>query len=135
MFQSFKDFNGQIFNGLGGGFSCRCSVDDVNACVMFFKGGKEVLSYKGQEANDVLDFVLSEYYKDEKSTIEGCFNMWLFEHFLSCNGNFARDTSLGQTEDEKYVILLRELKSLKTNINNLWRSVRHIEKCLEEKEL
>jgi len=81
MFEKITDFDGRIFLNLWGGFSCECFADGINTFVMFYINGKEVLSLSGNDANDVLDFVLSEYYVNENSTIEDGFSTWLMEHY------------------------------------------------------
>lgn len=82
MLEKITDFDGRRFLNLWGGFSCVCFVDDINTFVTFYDvKDKEVLSLSGNEANDILDFVLSEYYKNENSTIEDGFSNWLIEHY------------------------------------------------------
>lgn len=82
MFEKFTDFNGKRFPNLWGDFSCECFVDGVNTFVMFYIKDKEVvLSFSGNDANDILDFVLSKYYENENSTIEDGFSNWLMEHY------------------------------------------------------
>ena len=36
---------------------------------------------EGEEANDLLDFVLSYYYENENTKIEDGFSSWLIEHY------------------------------------------------------
>lgn len=81
MFEKFTDFDGKQFLNLWGGFSCECFVDGINTFVMFYIKDEEVLSLSGNDANDVLDFVLSEYYENENSTIEDGFSTWLMGHY------------------------------------------------------
>ena len=81
MFEKITDFDGKQFLNLWGGFSCECFVDGINTFVMFYIKDKEVLSLSGNDANDVLDFVLSEYYENENSTIEDGFSTWLMGHY------------------------------------------------------
>ena len=81
MFEKFTDFDGKQFFNLWGGFSCECFVDGINTFVMFYIKDEEVLSLSGNDANDVLDFVLSEYYENENSTIEDGFSTWLMGHY------------------------------------------------------
>lgn len=81
MFEKFTDFDGKQFLNLWGGFSCECFVDGINTFVMFYIKDEEVLSLSGNTANDILDFVLSEYYENENSTIEDGFSTWLMGHY------------------------------------------------------
>ena len=81
MFEKITDFDGKQFLNLWGGFSCVCFVDGINTFVTFYVKDKEVLSLSGNDANDILDFVLSEYYKNENSTIEDGFSTWLIEYY------------------------------------------------------
>lgn len=81
MFEKITDFDGKQFLNLWGGFSCECFADGINTFVMFYIKDKEVLSLSGNDANDVLDFVLSEYYENENSTIEDGFSTWLMGHY------------------------------------------------------
>ena len=81
MFEKITDFDGKQFLNLWGGFSCVCFVDGINTFVTFYVKDKEVLSLSGNDANDILDFVLSKYYENENSTIEDGFSTWLIEHY------------------------------------------------------
>ena len=64
---------------------------------MFYIKDEEVLSFSGNDANDILDFVLSEYYKNENSTIEDGFSTWLMEHYDNVMPTFGEKTKEEET--------------------------------------
>ena len=51
---------------------------------------------EGEEANDLLDFVLSYYYENENTKIEDGFSSWLIEHY-------------GESEDIKDVLSVNDI--------------------------
>lgn len=97
MFEEITDFDGKQFFNLWGGFSCECFADGINTFVMFYIKDEEVLSFSGNDANDILDFVLSEYYKNENSTIEDGFSIWLMEHYDNVMPTFGEKTKEEET--------------------------------------
>lgn len=92
MFEKITDFDGKQFLNLWGGFSCECFVDGINTFVMFYIKDEEVLSLSGNDANDILDFVLSEYYENENSTIEDGFSTWLMGHYDNVMPTFDKNS-------------------------------------------
>lgn len=80
MFEKIVDFHNTKFSNLWRGYSCECFVDGDNVFVNFFKDKQEI-SICGDEANDLLDFVLSYYYENESTKIEDGFSSWLIEHY------------------------------------------------------
>lgn len=92
MFEKITDFDGKQFLNLWGGFSCECFADGINTFVMFYIKDEEILSLSGNDANDILDFVLSEYYKNENSTIEDGFSTWLMGHYANVMPTFDKNS-------------------------------------------
>lgn len=92
MFEKITDFDGAKFENLWGGFSCECFADGVQTFVMFYKDNEEVLSYSGNEANDLLDFVLSEYYENDDTIIEDGFSTWLMGYYNDVVPTFNNKT-------------------------------------------
>ena len=92
MFEKITDFDGKQFLNLWGGFSCECFADGINTFVMFYIKDEEILSLSGNDANDILDFVLSEYYKNENSTIEDGFSTWLMGHYDNVMPTFDKNS-------------------------------------------
>lgn len=80
MFEKIVDFHNAKFNNLWRGYSCECFVNGDNVLVNFRKDKQEI-SICGDEANDLLDFVLSYYYENENTKIEDGFSSWLVEHY------------------------------------------------------
>jgi hypothetical protein len=97
MFEKITDFDGKQFLNLWGGFSCECFADGINTFVMFYIKDEEVLSLSGNGANDVLDFVLSEYYENENSTIEDGFSTWLMGHYDNVMPTFGEENEKEET--------------------------------------
>ena len=97
MFEKITDFDGKQFLNLWGGFSCECFVDGINTFVMFYIKDEEVLSLSGNDANDILDFVLSEYYENENSTIEDGFSTWLMGHYDNVMPTFVEENKKEET--------------------------------------
>ena len=97
MFEKITDFDGKQFLNLWGDFSCECFVDGINTFVMFYIKDKEVLSLSGNGANDVLDFVLSEYYENENSTIEEGFSTWLMGYYNNNIPTFDKEAEIEDT--------------------------------------
>lgn len=97
MFEKITDFDGKQFLNLWGGFSCECFADGINTFVMFYIKDEEVLSLSGNGANDVLDFVLSEYYENENSTIEDGFSTWLMGHYDNVMPTFGEENEKEDT--------------------------------------
>ena len=117
MFEKITDFNGKRFLNLWGGFSCKCFVDGIKTFVMFYIKDEEVLSLSGNGANDVLDFVLSEYYENENSTIEEGFSTWLMGYYNNNIPTFDKESEIEDTLTTDdiplsvlYKILLKEWK-------------------------
>lgn len=97
MLEKITDFDGKQFHNLWGGFSCECFADGINTFVMFYIKDEEVLSLSGNGANDVLDFVLSEYYENENSTIEDGFSTWLMGHYDNVMPTFGEENEKEET--------------------------------------
>ena len=97
MLEKITDFDGKQFLNLWGGFSCECFVDGINTFVMFYIKDEEVLSLSGNGANDVLDFVLSEYYENENSTIEDGFSTWLMGPYDNVMPTFGEENEKEET--------------------------------------
>jgi len=97
MLEKITDFDGKQFLNLWGGFSCECFADGINTFVMFYIKDEEVLSLSGNGANDVLDFVLSEYYENENSTIEDGFSTWLMGHYDNVMPTFGEENEKEDT--------------------------------------
>ena len=117
MFEKITDFDGKQFLNLWGGFSCECFADGINTFVMFYIKDEEILSLSGNDANDILDFVLSEYYKNENSTIEDGFSTWLMGHYDNVMPTFDKEAEIEGTltTDDislsvSYKILLKDWK-------------------------
>lgn len=112
MFEKITDFDGKQFFNLWGGFSCECFVDGINTFVMFYVKDEEVLSLSGNDANDILDFVLSEYYENENSTIEDGFSTWLMGHYDNVVPTFGEETESEEvltTDDIPLSVLYKTL--------------------------
>lgn len=112
MFEKITDFDGKKFLNLWGSFSCKCFADGINTFVMFYVNNEEVLSLSGNDANNLLDFVLSEYYKNENSTIEDGFSTWLMEHYDNVMPTFEEETKEEETlttEDIPLSVLYKTL--------------------------
>ena len=112
MIEKITDFDGKQFLNLWGGFSCECFADGINTFVMFYVNNEEVLSLSGNDANNILDFVLSEYYKNENSTIEDGFSTWLMEHYDNVMPTFGEETKEEETlttEDIPLSVLYKTL--------------------------
>ena len=69
MFEKIVDFHNAKFNNLWRGYSCECFVNGDNVLVNFRKDKQEI-SICGDEANDLLDFVLSYYYENENTKMK-----------------------------------------------------------------
>lgn len=62
MFEKIVDFHNAKFSNLWKGFSCECFIEDDKRLITFRKDELEIL-VEGEEANDLLDFVLSFFMK------------------------------------------------------------------------
>lgn len=91
-FEKITDFDGSKFENLWGGFSCKCIADGIVTFLMFYKDGEERLSLSGNNANEVLDFVLSEYYKNDNTKIEDGFSTWLLEYYDDVVPTFEKNS-------------------------------------------
>ena len=80
MFEKIVDFHNAKFSNLWKGFSCECFIEDDKRLITFRKDELEIL-VKGEEANDLLDFVLSYFYENENAKIEDGFSSWFIEHY------------------------------------------------------
>lgn len=80
MFEKIVDFHNAKFSNLWKGFSCECFIEDDKRLIRFRKDELDIL-VEGEEANDLLDFVLSYYYENENTKIEDGFSSWLIEHY------------------------------------------------------
>lgn len=105
MFEKISDFHNTKFDNLWGGFSCVCFVTDTNTRIVFYKDGKEHILLSGNQANDLIDFVLSEYYENEHTIIEDGFSTWLM-------GYYDKPKSEPDENNDKNVIdtLLKDLR-------------------------
>ena len=61
MFEKIVDFHNAKFSNLWKGFSCECFIEDDKRLITFRKDELEIL-VEGEEANDLLDFVLSYFF-------------------------------------------------------------------------
>ena len=91
-FEKITDFDGSKFENLWGGFSCKCIADGIVTFLMFYKDGEERFSLSGNDANEVLDFVLSEYYKNDNTKIEDGFSTWLLEYYDDVVPTFEKNS-------------------------------------------
>ena len=108
MFEKIVDFHNAKFSNLWKGFSCECFIEDDKRLITFRKDELEIL-VEGEEANDLLDFVLSYYYENENTKIEDGFSSWLIEHY-------------GESEDIKDILSVNDIP-LPRNAN---RKLKHI---------
>lgn len=137
MFEKISDFHNAKFSNLWGGFSCECFVDDINMIVSFY-GNNESFSLNGSEAEDILDFVLSEYYENENTVIEDGFNKWLKNYY---NNNLP---SSGQTKEEKpeednleilYNMVVKEWKKQDKIIKKQKKEIKYLRQRLEKSSI
>ena len=151
MFEKITDFDGKKFQNLLDGISCECFADNVSTFVIFYKNGKEFRSFSGNEANDILDFVLSEYYTMEMPAIEDAFNKWLGEYInnneaynavSADNGKVEYNTALpfdNVTLSARYNCLLQDWNRLNKIIGKLCGKIkaknRYIRKLKDENRL
>lgn len=91
-FEKITDFDGSKFENLWGGFSCKCIADGIVTFLMFYKDGEERFSLSGNDANEVLDFVLSEYYKNDNTKIEDGFSTWLLKYYDDVVPTFEKNS-------------------------------------------
>ena len=135
MFVKISDFNNTTFNDLWGGFSCDCVVDETNKIISFYRDG-EAFSLSGNEVEDILDFVLSEYYENENTLIEDGFSNWLKKH------HNIPTLSSGHTEEEKpteednletlYNVVMKEWNRQNKIIKNQKNQIKRLKQKLDK---
>ena len=133
-FEKIADFNGEVFLGLWNDFNCRCYVNEDVVLVTFFKpffepeeNRQDKLIIKGNNAVDLLDYVLSEYYKGDNLNIEDCFNSWLIKNYKVEDGKVEYTTDLpfdNVSWEEKYKCLLSDWNNQNDNIKFLCRTIK-----------
>ena len=136
MFEKFTDFNGKQFQNLWGGLSCECFVDSVSTYITFYLGDEEVLCLSGNEGNDILDSVLSQYYINEESTIEDCFSSWLKEYYNnneSAIGDEVKSKATPKNDDIPLSTLYKNLLKYRKRQDRIIEKQRVIIKRLKEK--
>ena len=126
MFVKISDFNYATFNNLWGGFSCDCIVDETNKVVSFYRDG-EAFSLYGSEAEDVLDFVLSEYYENEDTIIEDGFSNWLESHYKTVTPPSERDNL-----EMLYDVAIKELKRQDKIIKSQKKQIKRLKERLKK---
>lgn len=129
MFEKIIDFNNAKFNNLWGGFSCECLVDDTNKIVSFYKDNGECILVNGNNAEDILDFVLSEYYENEDTIIEDGFSKWLEEHYTKHTGHCEEKKEMPldiirKELDKQYKIISNQKKEIKRLREKLEKSAK-----------
>lgn len=81
MIENIKEFDGAIYENLWGGFTCDIKFYKGKPRVCFYKKNDLYIIRSGAEAEDLLDFVLSEYYENDDTKIEDGFNTWLMGYY------------------------------------------------------
>ena len=146
VFEKISDFHGKEFFGLWGDFNCRCYVNEDVVFVTFFKTENEESTekffIKGNNAIDLLDFVLSEYYKEDNVKIEDCFSCWLFDYYNKevdtiQSGKVEYNTDLPFDDlswEERYKSILSDWEKQGDNIRYLCRTIRRKNKHIKKLE-
>lgn len=133
MFEKISDFHDVKFSNLWGGFTCECFVDDINTIVSFYKND-ESFSLNGSEAEDILDFVLSEYYENENTLIEDGFSNWLKSHYKTATppsegkDKEVQEDNLGSLYDTVF----KEWKKQNKIIKNQKKQIKRLKEKLEK---
>lgn len=88
VFEKISDFDNVMFENLWAGFVCKC--ENVNGTPLIIASKnydkendvyRDEILFEGNEAIDMLDFVLSNYYENEDTTIEDGFSEYLQHYF------------------------------------------------------
>lgn len=138
MIEKISDFNGIKFENLWGDFSCECVIDDISSYVMFFKDNDVRISLSGDDANDVLDFVLSKFYSSNDTTIEDGFNSWLIERYNNIVPTFGNVESNNDNDNDDiplpvlYATLLKSWKMQEKIIKKQKREIKRLKEKVEK---
>lgn len=134
MFEKITDFDNKFFKNLWGGFSCECFVDNNHKFISFHRnGGREQILLNGSAVEDVLDFVLSQYYEYEDTVIEDGFSKWLEENYQKNCETVNEEKQIDEHNlADVYNMAVKDLNKQEKIIKNQKREIRNLKQKLEK---